>query len=522
MSKNNPSVAQIIAILAVAGTILGMDISSISIFLTSDFFKSYFNNPGPAAQGIMTGANPVGGLVGCVLFGVLTERTGRVSTFRILSLIWILGSIFSALVLNVWMITVGRLVRGMAVGSFSVLLPVYIGEVIPAHKKGTATAVVQLSITSAILVTFFVCFLLSFLGDQASFRIAWGLEMIPALLVLLLSFSLIESPKWLVSHGEYDKAREILQHFKPPGMPGEKVTNNVRVSKIDILELYGTAQKTRYSDLFSRSLWKHTIAGITIQVLVQTCGINTLMFYIVYICEMIGLRGKNKLVAALIPCLINVVFTFVPILTLDHLRRKVVIVSGGFTLAAIMILIGGTMGVFGHAVATVNGNSTVTWKVEGASGFLVMALCFLFVAIFASTLSCCAWLYTSEIFPLRAKPKGMAFCMAISWFLNATLTFTTPLLLSKIRWVLFVLLGCITCALTVLIGVCFPETLGLTEQQVCNLFKDKNFDNENTKEKDDVETIKENTSRSSAPSPYIFVDVLKDSPGVDFEEERPF
>ncbi|CUS22753.1 LAQU0S06e05248g1_1 [Lachancea quebecensis] len=475
-----------------------MDVSSMTVFLSSYYFNQYFNFPGPVLQGLITGANPVGGLVGCVLFGIITDKLGRAPTFRVLALVWILGSIISASVLNVWMLIAGRFVRGIAVGSFSVLLPVYIGEVVPEQRRGLATSVVQLALTSAILVVFFVCFLLNYFEHQYSFRIAWGLEMVPALLLFVLSFSLLESPKWLASHGKYDQARSILQ-FSGIVEHGDSVgADETPVTKIDILELYGGSQKTSYGDLFSRKLRKHTVVSVTVQVLVQVCGINILMFYIVYICEMIGLRGGRKLAAASVPYFINVVFTCIPMALLDRLERKAVVAFGGLSLGFIMGLIGAIMGWFGHSVLPVNGNATIVWEITGAPGLLILLLCFLFVALFASTLSCCAWLYSSEVLPRDAKSKGMALCMAASWFLNSCLTFTAPLLLRKIKWITFVLLGSTTVLLSIVVAIWFPETKGLSEDQIKQIF-----------EKPDIEIdmgekanySDETNTRSSAPSP---------------------
>ncbi|CAR25409.1 uncharacterized protein KLTH0G18854g [Lachancea thermotolerans CBS 6340] len=498
--KRNPDYGfgKIIGTVAVAGTILGMDVSSMTVFLTSSYFNQYFNFPGPALQGLITGANPVGGLVGCILFGIMTDKLGRAPTFRVLALIWIIGSIISAAVLNVWMLIAGRFIRGIAVGSFSVLLPVYIGEVVPEQRRGLATSVVQLALTSAILVVFFVCFLLNYFEHQYSFRIAWGLEMVPALLLLVLSFSLLESPKWLASHGRYDQARTILQNSGVIENHDREEVDAAPVTKIDILELYGGSQKISYGDLFSGTLRKHMAVGVTVQVLVQACGINILMFYIVYICEMIGLRGGTKLAAASVPYFINVVFTCIPIALLDRLERKAVVSFGGLSLGFIMALMGAIMGWFGHSVLPVNGNATIVWEITGAPGFLILALCFLFVALFASTLSCCAWLYSSEVLPRDARSKGMALCMAASWFLNSCLTFTTPLLLRKIKWITFVLLGSTTVLLSIVVAVWFPETKGLSEDQIKQIFRKPAIEIElGEKEK----YSDESDTRSSAPSP---------------------
>lgn len=510
------NVSRIIGIIALGGFVLGMDVSSMSIFIGSEHFNQYFNFPGPFMQGLMTGANPVGGLIGCILFGIVSERVSRVGDFQLFSSLWIMGSIVSALVLNAWMVVAGRLIRGISVGAFSVLLPLYIGEVITSDRKGAATSIVQLSLTAAILVMFYVCFFLNFLNNDLSFRLAWGIEIVPALALLLSSYVLPESPKWLVARGEYAKAQEILGHLSASSH-GD--TGNDSFSKIELLEKYGSLKKISYLTLFSKNLRVHTLIGMTIQIMVQTCGINVLMFYVVYICEMIGFEGNLKMMSASVPYIINVVFTLIPIHTLDKLRRKEVLVYGAFFLSITMTLIGTVMGAYGHEVPPMNGNKAIVWEIKGKPGLVVLGLCFLFVAVFASTLSCCAWLYTNEILPARAKSKGMSLCMATSWCLNSVLAFLTPTLLSRIKWATFILLGGVTFVIVSLVSYAFPETYGLSETEVENLFlADMGLKSDNTDEEKS-----ENWSerpRSPAPSSDYGSNNTKVAAPVDLKVEE--
>ena len=105
------SIPNIIGILGLGGLILGMDISSMAIFIGSETFNKYFNYPNPLEQGLVAGANPSGALVGCIVYGMLSEKSGRVSTIKVSSGIWIFGSFISIFVLNIWMVILLSLIH---------------------------------------------------------------------------------------------------------------------------------------------------------------------------------------------------------------------------------------------------------------------------------------------------------------------------------------------------------------------------------------------------------------------------
>ncbi|ONH68426.1 High-affinity glucose transporter [Cyberlindnera fabianii] len=52
----NPRV--ILAIVALAGLMLGLETTSMAVFLSSEVFMDFFDYPGSLMQGIISGANP--------------------------------------------------------------------------------------------------------------------------------------------------------------------------------------------------------------------------------------------------------------------------------------------------------------------------------------------------------------------------------------------------------------------------------------------------------------------------------
>jgi MFS family permease len=100
-----------------------------------------------------------------------------------------------------------RFVVGLAVGSASETVPLFIGEVAPPRTRGALVSFNQLAVTVGILVSFTVDYVLSGSGD---WRLMFGLAAIPAALLLGGMLFQDESPHWLVRKGRVDQAREVL------------------------------------------------------------------------------------------------------------------------------------------------------------------------------------------------------------------------------------------------------------------------------------------------------------------------
>jgi MFS family permease len=81
------------------------------------------------------------------------------------------------------MLVVGRIIAGISVGISSAVVPVYQSEVTAPAIRGRMVSLQQWSITWGILIQFFIQFGCSYMNSTASFRIPWGLQMIPAIIL---------------------------------------------------------------------------------------------------------------------------------------------------------------------------------------------------------------------------------------------------------------------------------------------------------------------------------------------------
>ena len=121
------------------------------------------------------------------------------------------------------MLVVGRIISGISVGLASAVVPIYQSEITapairgrmvslqqwyfePNHifnqKNDMLTTGLPRSITWGILLQYFVQFGCSYINGVASFRIPWGLQMIPAIILSLGMTVFPESPRYLLDHGQ--------------------------------------------------------------------------------------------------------------------------------------------------------------------------------------------------------------------------------------------------------------------------------------------------------------------------------
>jgi hypothetical protein len=79
-----------------------------------------------------------------------------------------------------------------------VVAPTYLGEIAPAHMRGTLGTLSQLTAALGVLAGLLLGFPAG-LGSVGAWPLMLGLTLLPALLQLLLQPMLLETPRWYVT-----------------------------------------------------------------------------------------------------------------------------------------------------------------------------------------------------------------------------------------------------------------------------------------------------------------------------------
>src|SRR5580693_3132074 len=197
---------------ALGGLLFGYDTGVVSGALL--FVKKDFGGLSSFQEELITSLLLVGAVVGALLAGRVADLIGRRLTVLITAVIFVVGVLLAAFTPTFPILLVARIVIGLAVGSASMVVPLYIGEVVPPKVRGGLVSLNQLAITSGILVSYLVDYGLSGTGN---WRLMFGLAAIPAALLFIGMLFQRESPHWLIRQGREDEAREVLRRLRDEG-----------------------------------------------------------------------------------------------------------------------------------------------------------------------------------------------------------------------------------------------------------------------------------------------------------------
>ena len=401
--NNNTEIPGFVVIMAVVaavgGLLFGFDTGVISgaiPFLQLDFGISN------SSVELITTAGLIGAIIGALIGGNITDKLGRRKVLMGSGVVFAIGALWSGLSSSPASLIAARLFLGIAIGTSSFSVPLYIAEVSPTKVRGTLVSLFQLMITIGILVSYFSDFIFANDANPSCWRPMFYVGIIPAVILLVGMFFMPESPRWLMSRGRTDDALDILR--KTEGK------NALEVSASIAGEIEKDSQNTSsWSDLFCKE-WKYPlIIAIGIMFIQQFVGINTVMYYSPTIFRMAGFDGSVAAIGASIGVgVINVIATLLSVYFVDRIgRRKLFFIGMVGMVVSLSLLAGSFLIDFGKV------------------GKLVTVGCaFLYVTFYAISVGPLGWLIISEIFPQRLRGKGSSIGSLSVWVFNSIVTFT--------------------------------------------------------------------------------------------------
>jgi MFS family permease len=140
---------------------------------------------------------------------------------------------------------------------------------------------------------------------------------VPSLILFFGSMLLPDTPNSLVQRGRSDDGRKVLQKIRG--------TDNVDVEFDDIVEAVriSAAVKNPWRTITRRRYWPQLIISILVPIFQQLTGINAIMFYAPQLFQAAGHSAESALLSTVITGAVNVGATFVAILLVDRIGRRV-------------------------------------------------------------------------------------------------------------------------------------------------------------------------------------------------------
>ena len=433
---NNKYILAISFISALGGYLFGFDFAVISGALP--FLRTAFQLT-TWWEGFLTGSLALGCIAGCLFAGKIADRYGRRPGLICAAAIFAVSSAGMAASGQLSVFILMRFTAGIGVGMASMLSPLYIAEVSPAHVRGRNVAINQLTIVLGILVTNLVNYLLADKGAD-SWRWMFGLGIAPAGLFLVGVCFLPESPRWLINSGYSEKAEAILAKIGSHSYAKETLQTIGKIST--------HAAKASYRDVFARSVRPAVTIGVALAVFQQFCGINVVFNYTSTIFKSVGANLDRQLLETVAIGLVNTLFTLLAMSQIDRLGRRPLMLIGSLGLAIVYIVLAFLLS--HHAGAGM------------VSVFVLMA-----IGLYATSLAPVTWVIISEIFPNHIRGMASSVAVVSLWIAYFILVFTFPILAEHLgTYGPFYLYAGVCFAGYVFVKLKVKETKGQTLEQV--------------------------------------------------------
>lgn len=99
----------------------------------------------------------------------------------------------------------------------------------------------------------------------AAFRIAWGVQGIPALVLFGALFLFPESPRWLASRERWEEAHTVLADLHGNGDRNDPIVLAELDEVREAQAIAALSEGVGFLQLFGPKVWKRTLAGTSVQ-----------------------------------------------------------------------------------------------------------------------------------------------------------------------------------------------------------------------------------------------------------------
>ncbi|TAN08695.1 MAG: sugar porter family MFS transporter [Rhodanobacteraceae bacterium] len=423
---------------ALAGLMFGLDIGVISG--ATQFIRHDFGIDDHTLE-LIVSSMMGGAAIGALVSGFLSALLGRKRSLIIAAILFVIGSVLSAVAPSPGALMGARVVLGFAIGIATFTAPLYLAEISSERSRGAMVSTYQLMITIGILIAFLSDTAFSYSGN---WRWMLGVIAIPGALFLIGVVTLPESPRWLVMRGFRERATAVLARLRGSA--------NVQQELSDIEAQLKTPQSGLRLFLDNRNFRRSVGLGIVLQVMQQFTGMNVVMYYAPIIFKDMGYATEQQMWFTALVGLINVLATFIAISLVDRWGRKPILYIG-FSVMAIGLGVVGAMMHLGIATH--------------AEQLFTVAMLLLFIVGFAMSAGPLIWTLCSEIQPLKGRDFGIACSTVTNWIANMIVGATFLTLLNHFGHAHTFWLYAGLNVLFLIITIAFvPETRGVTLEQI--------------------------------------------------------
>ncbi|KAH6879892.1 general substrate transporter [Thelonectria olida] len=467
----------------------GFDGSVLNGMQTVGHWQTYFDHPRGALLGLMVNMQVIGGAVSLPLAPFAADKFGRRHPIFGGSVIIILGGLLQGCAQNFGMFIAGRFFIGMGAGFVCTAAPPLIGELAYPTHRPIITAVYNTTWYWGAIVAAWSTYGTFRMSSDWSWRIPSLLQALVSIIQLLAIYFVPESPRWLIANGRTPEATKILsKHHSGTEEPTELVM--LQVAEITgAIEFERSMESSSYLQFFRTKGNRHRLfVVVSLGFIIQWCGNQLVGSYISLVLTDIGITNPET--QNLINGLIQI-FSYIvagsSALLIDRLGRRFLFLTStcGMFVAFIIWTI----------LAALNQQREESNR---GLGIGVVVMVFIFLGFYNFAMNPLPIAYLLEVLPYTLRAKGLTLFNLAQYGSSMFNGFVNPVALDAIGWKYYIVFVCGLVLWLVIFYFAYPETRGLSLEEVSQVFDGKEALDKTYDAKDAVLAEADHTERIAA------------------------
>jgi sugar porter (SP) family MFS transporter len=386
-------------------------------------------NFGSVGEGLVTATLLAGAALGAVIGGRMIDGLGRKKTIELNAAVFLLGTAGCVFAPELNTLLVARFVLGLAVGTASQAVPIYLAEMAPEERRGSLSGRNELAIVIGQLAAFVInAIIIATVDTPDVWRFMLAICSLPAFGLFFGMLRMPESPRWLMSKGRENDALAVLTEVRTEDRAHAEIAEVRRLAAEEEQSKTGG-----WADLATPWIRRLVIVGCFLGVAQQFSGVNALMYYGTQLLETAGFSNSAAPIANIANGITAVVGGVLCLFwAVDKFSRKGLILFG--------------------VVATTGSQALITIAAfalpEGLlKAWLILFFCDMMLFFIQLSLNVPVWVCLSEMFPLRIRGFATGLCIFVLWIANGVLTFMFPVIVGawgiKIMFLILFIIGLI-------------------------------------------------------------------------------
>lgn len=385
------------------------------------------------------------------------DLLGRRKTIFCAAAIATVGAILMASSFSLAQLIVSRLILGFGSGGYTATIPVWQSEISGAEHRGAFVNAEGIFLGVGIVIALLLDFGFFFVKDNSvSWRFPFAIQILFLLAVMAFIFTLPESPRWLVMKGRLEEAREVLAALNDMPADAESIKGDIAMIQQSLVTKSKKAGSLR--NLFKmgdQRIFNRALIAVLGQMFQQMCGCSITVAYTTTIYqEHLGFDAVKSRGLAIAMESLLIFGGAATVLTVDRFGRRPLMLLSASVMAICLAVVAGT--------TSVPDNKSALYA---ATFFL-----FLYTPIFALGFLSLTNLYATEVAPLEYRAAIAGVSTATSWLSNFVVVMVTPVGFDNIGYRYWIVYAVINAAIVPTVYFIFPETTGLSLEEVDEVF----------------------------------------------------